>query len=742
MKASQLEALKQKIQNHRQELKQLLEVDNPDAQTEKRIRAITQELTRLQESYERLVNTSDGAHTGSPENSSKSKANHWEQTLVRKGFTLAGIVLFVLGVLLLLAYAIDHGWLTPAVRIVLGYVTALSLLAIGIRQRPLSVRYASVWVAGAAVVSFITSLYAVNHYALNHWGGIALLVVNMLVFLWYAYHYREEIIGVLGFVGGYMVLVPLQGLHAESLLIFTYIGILNTGISLLALRLYWWRTLLLSFLIASLFLLVWVIFEVSFGVSTYGQKTSMTLIVLWYSLLYHAVFLLLTYRYAAEKLSLALWFLFSNVGLAFVLTITLYEGNWMVPAAFAAFLMLHELLWHYLPLPRLMHASLPAFRLLAALFAIGTLHLLLLPDFATGEPIGVENDFWRLFPWTSLYLFGAAALYFIAHNHTATYWQVIYYITGGLFLLSGLTQSLQFEENKLLWWQLLSHWAVIASMGYLCRRLTVPDSQLQNGLTIFFIFTFWFSTVEFINFALLNNLYDDTFSSPLIFCFSVVYYLAVTHWAEKRAGLVFPLPIRYGWVPALAAFAFIGCLASIENITWHIFIKGASPWGWLWRYAVYAAFWGLLLHQKKQLSQGNYPKAYVQANFYLREIGLLLICSMEAIGFYMIAMQPTDNATYQFHLDLSLRFVLSLSWLLLAAFWIYTGVRQKHYNRRRLGVLLALLSVLKILLMDIRTEATLNRIVLFIASGGVLLVASYLYQRYKNFLAEDNTEKQ
>ncbi|WP_038030011.1 DUF2339 domain-containing protein [Thermonema rossianum] len=741
MKAAQLEALEQKIQNYRRQLKQLLAVDEPDAQTEKRIKAITQELARLQESYERLAAMSGSQPQSSPEDGTQSKTNNWDQTLVRKGFAFAGIVLFVLGVLLLLAYAIDHGWLTPAVRIVLGYIAALSLLAVGIRQRPLGIRYASVWVAGAAVLSFVTSLYTVDHYALNHWGGIALMVVNMLVFLWYAYYYREEVIGVLGFVGGYMVLVPLRGLHADDLLIFTYIGILNTGISLLALRLYWWRTALLSFLTASFFLFLWVVFEVSFGTGTEEQKTSIPLIVIWYSLLYHVVFLFLIYRYTAEKLSLALWFLLSNIGFAFILTMTLYEGSWQVPATFAAFLLLHELLWRYLPLPRLMHASLPAFRLLAALFAIGTLHLLLLPDFATGEPMVIENDFLRLFPWSSLYLFGAAALYFTAHAHTGTHWRVIYYITGGLFLLSGLAQSIQFEENEVLWWQLLSHWAVIAGMGYLYRRLTSADSQLQNSLTVFFIFSFWFSTVEFINFALFSNFYD-TFTLPLIFCFSVVYYLGVTHWAQKRAGLVLPAPIRYGGVPALAAFAFVACLASIESITWHIFVKDASPWGWLWRYAVYAAFLGLLLHQKKQLSQGNYPKAYVQANFYLRQIGLLLICSMEATGFYMIAMQPQDNASYQFHLDLSLRFVLSLSWLLLAAFWIYTGVRQKHLNRRRLGVLLALLSVLKILLIDVRAEATLSRIILFIVSGGVLLAASYLYQRYKDFLTDDNTEKQ
>lgn len=740
MKPEQLEALEQRIQNYRQQLKQLLQEETPSSQTEKRIKAITQELARLQETYDRMAAMSDGASLSSPEGSPKSNAGNWDQTLVRKGFAFAGIVLFVLGVLLLLAYAIDHGWLTPAVRIVLGYVAALSLLAVGIRQRPLGIRYASVWVAGAAVLSFVTSLYTVDHYALNHWGGIALLVVNMLVFLWYAYYYREEVIGILGFVGGYMVLVPLKGLHADSFLIFTYIGVLNTGISLLALRFYWWRTVLISFLTASCFLFLWVMLEVSFGFNAPVQKNQMTIITLWYGLLYHTAFLFLVYRYAEEKLSLGLYFLFSNLGLAFILNINIHEGSWMVPAAFALFLGLHELLWRYLPLPRLLTGSLPAFRLLAALFAIGAFHILLLPDFAEGEAIIIENDFLRLFPWEPLYLLGAAALYFIPHAHTASYWRVLYYITGGFFLLSGLWGLIQFEENKVLWWQLMSRWAVIVSMGWLYRRFPAQDRKVQSSLTVFFIVVFWFTTVEFINFALFNNFYD-MFTLPAIYCFSVIYYLSVMRWAEHRAGLALPPDVRYVAMPILAAIFFVACLASIESIMWHIFVKDYSLWAWLWRYVVYTSFLALLYKQRGQLRRGNHPKAHILTNFYLRQIGLLLICSMEAIGFYMLAVSPQGNASYQFHLDLSLRFVLSLSWLLLAAFWIYTGIRQQHINRRRLGVLLALLSILKILLIDVRADDALSRIILFIVAGGVLLASSYLYQRYKDFLIDD-TEKQ
>ncbi|GIV40416.1 MAG: hypothetical protein KatS3mg033_2216 [Thermonema sp.] len=747
MKPEQLQALEHKIQDYRRQLKELLQAENPTPQEEQRIKAITQELARLQESYERLRALSDSskkthdASQAAPQPPSAKGEGSWDQLVVRKVFAFAGIILFVLGLLLLLAYAIDHGWLTPPVRIALGYLGAAAMLGTGIKQRPLGTRWASVWVAGAAVLSFVTSLYTVNHYELNHWGGIALLVGNMLIFLVYAYYYREELIGILGFVGGYLVLVPLRGLDADSFLIFTYIGILNTGISLLALRFFWWRTVLLSFLTAGLFLFIWVILEAAFGANAATTNHQMSIITLWYGFLYHAVLLFLLYRHAREKLSVFLWFLLANIGLTFILMLNIYDGIWAIPAAFALFAGLHEPLRRLLPPPRDLSFSITVvFRLLAALFAIGTLQTFMLPKFESGEIIRIENDFVRLFPWSSIYLFGVAALYFAPHRHTTTYWKVIYYITGGVFfLLPGMWNIIQFEESAVLWWQLLSRWLVLVCMAWLYRRLLQTGSREHNILTVFFLFLFWFTTIEFINYAFFVHEYD-LFTLPAVFCFSVVYYLAATYWAKKQSGLSLPAAVRYGVVPALAAFSFIACLASFESIMWHVFLKGYSPYSWLWRYAVYACLLGLLYHQRRQLQQGNSPKVYVRGNFYARQISWLLICSMEAIGFYMIVTAPHDKTSYQLHLDLSLRFVLSLSWLLLAGFWIYRGIRRQHLDRRRLGVLLALLSILKILIIDVQAESPLSRIILFIVAGAVLLVASYLYQRYKDFLTDENKQ--
>ena len=61
---------------------------------------------------------------------------------------------------------------------------------------------------------------------------------------------------------------------------------------------------------------------------------------------------------------------------------------------------------------------------------------------------------------------------------------------------------------------------------------------------------------------------------------------------------------------------------------------------------------------------------------------------------------------------------------------IMAGIAGKLSFVRKMGILLLLASVAKILLIDLTGLETVWRIVVFLATGTVLVTASYLYQRF------------
>ena len=80
----------------------------------------------------------------------------------------------------------------------------------------------------------------------------------------------------------------------------------------------------------------------------------------------------------------------------------------------------------------------------------------------------------------------------------------------------------------------------------------------------------------------------------------------------------------------------------------------------------------------------------------------------------------------------------SILWAVYALIVIFIGFRQKSRILRIAAIVLFGLTLLKVFLIDLVDISTISKTILFIALGILLLIISYLYQRYKDvLLAED-----
>ena len=93
--------------------------------------------------------------------------------------------------------------------------------------------------------------------------------------------------------------------------------------------------------------------------------------------------------------------------------------------------------------------------------------------------------------------------------------------------------------------------------------------------------------------------------------------------------------------------------------------------------------------------------------------------------------EAAAGATYEFARQLS----LSIAWATYAAALIYAGIRRRYPPVRYFGIATFLATILKVLVVDLSQLAQLYRVLSVAGLGLLLLVASYLYQRFRDRLA-------
>ncbi|MEM9001205.1 MAG: DUF2339 domain-containing protein [Bacteroidota bacterium] len=151
-----------------------------------------------------------------------------------------GIVITVIGVAIGAKYSIEHDLISPLTRIVLGYLTGLVLLGFGIRLKEKYENYSAVLVSGAMAIMYFITYSAYSFYGLiPQVMAYALMVVFTAFTVVAAMNYNRQVIAHIGLVGAYAVPFLLSEGSGEVAILFTYTAIINIGILVIAFKKYW-----------------------------------------------------------------------------------------------------------------------------------------------------------------------------------------------------------------------------------------------------------------------------------------------------------------------------------------------------------------------------------------------------------------------------------------------------------------------------------------------------------------------
>lgn len=151
-----------------------------------------------------------------------------------------GIVVLVLGVAIGAKYAIDNNLISPLTRIILGYVFGFGLLGFAVKLKAKYHNFSAVLLSGAMAIMYFITYFANSLYELFSQSSAFVLMLIFTVFtVAAAINYSRQIIAHIGLVGAYAIPFLLSDDSGKYAFLFAYIATINIGILAISVKKYW-----------------------------------------------------------------------------------------------------------------------------------------------------------------------------------------------------------------------------------------------------------------------------------------------------------------------------------------------------------------------------------------------------------------------------------------------------------------------------------------------------------------------
>ncbi|MDQ6622139.1 MAG: DUF2339 domain-containing protein, partial [Verrucomicrobiota bacterium] len=183
----------------------------------------------------------------------------WESFLGVKLFAWVGGFVLFLGVVFLVKYSFENNLITPSMRIVIGAIIGLVLIAAGWWTARRNYRVPGQSLCATGVVILYADIFGAHaFYGLVSLGAaFALMSLVTVAAFFLAVRLNAQVVVILGLLGGFLTPALLNEQMDAPLRVFGYIALLNCGIAAVALRQRWDYLLVLGALGTALMQLAW-----------------------------------------------------------------------------------------------------------------------------------------------------------------------------------------------------------------------------------------------------------------------------------------------------------------------------------------------------------------------------------------------------------------------------------------------------------------------------------------------------
>ena len=659
------------------------------------------------------------------------KKEDWERFIGGNLFNKIGIAIILIGVFIGVKYSIDHDLISPTMRIILGYLTGGALFAVGYYLKPKYEKFSAVLVSGAMAIFYFLTYVAYDFYQMFPTGvAFALMFFVTVATIWFALSYNQQIIALIGMVGGYAVPFLLSNGGGHVWVLLSYVAFINVGILIISFYKQW------RWLYHSAFVFTWALY-LTLHVFKYKDNQGLYFsFLLVYYLIFHFAFIVRklwakdAFTIGDILILLSNTLLFYSLGLSFTFENVFAQTRDYLTVFTLANALFHFLVYYY---TRSRGAS-KELKYLSLILAIsfGTLTI----------PIYFEGVWITLF-WAM----EAGGLFWVGRTKKIRMYEVISYIVLPLATFSLWTNWIEMQEHvasipekvtaflNTTFLNSLLYVGIVAGISYINSRYREKASEtFDYGINILlFIVLYATFYIEIYNYwAIRINQYvveADTgmkaydslqyFKQMWLIVYTVAYFALFT-WIDTRYickekilfnNLVFNLVI--GMIMLTQGLYLLselrGLYLSYTPGMMYVII----------RYIALLAF-ALLLWQTYKLLDAE---AINFKNNKVRDLVLygvvLWVVSSEWLHWTELL-----GATANYKLG------LSILWVSYGVFMLVKGIHQSKSYMRIASISVILFTLVKLFFYDIAHLSTISRVVVLVILGVLLMIASFLYVKY------------
>ncbi len=673
-----------------------------------------------------------------------------------------GIAITIIGVAIGAKYSIEHELISPLTRIILGYLAGIGLMGFGIKLKQNYTNFSAVLVSGAIAILYFITFAAFDFYSLiPKMLAFALMVIFTAFGVIAAIKYNRQVIAHIGLVGAYAVPFLLSDGTGKASTLFTYMAIINIGILAISFKRYWKSVYYMAFG------LTWLIFLGWFATDYYSSHFDVALLfVATFFFIFYATFLaykiIRREEFKANDVVLLLInsFIFYGIGYSILSD---HPSGKHLPGAFT----LANALIHFC-VAFLIYRQKTKDQKLSNLI-IG----LVLVFITITIPVQLDDG------WVTLLWAGQACLLFwIGKSKKAPLYERLSYPLMLLAFISlnqdwSVSYHNYYDGAKELWIKPVFNVHFLTSVLFIAAFTLINfinhkydstpaifKSNLQriirSGLPAVLLYALYFSIyMEISNYW--TQLYAvsqfdidqvsaeygyrrgntdlNLFRIIWIINYTMLFFtaLALANFKKIKSQ---PLGVVNMIGIAFAVFLFLSSgLFSLSELRESYLSQTAEDYFNIGIYHIAIryisiGFFALMLFTGYQYVKQEFIKFDLRTIFnILLHTSVLWILSSELI--HLLEMVGTSN---------SYKLGLTILWSAYALFMIVVGIsRAKKYLRIAAFILLAI-TILKLFFYDTTDLNTIAKTIVFVSVGILLLIISFLYNKYKQTLSNEAKE--
>ncbi len=692
------------------------------------------------------IGTSEG-----PTGGARGTSSEWERFVGENLINKVGIAILVLGIAFFVKYAIDQGWLGEGGRVIVGILSGTGLIGVAHLLRQRFKAFSSVLVGGGLAVHYFTITIAFQEYQLFSQTAAFVIMLAITAFaVLLSLFYDKQELAVIALLGGFGTPFMVSTGEGSYIVLFSYLIILNLGMLFLAHTRHWTVVNFVSYIATVIIFGSWLlgtIDEKPQGPPFPGSLlfASAFFVIFYLMALAYKVRKGLSFEAADHSVLLSCNALYFAAGLGILHEVGAERFQGLFTIGMAAFNFLFAFRYY---LKKAVDRNL-FYHLIGLTLTLITL----------AGPIQLKGDHITLF-WSA----EAVLLLWLAQRSGIELMKLGSVVVSALMLVSLFMDWGDVYASFLFASPSGEKLRLLANPGFLTGMVSVASLACTRYLLHREESSFFYPSIP------LND-YRGLISGSLIVLTYTVPLLELYAQARSRIGHEAVQAVLTGSYHYFAAFVLLGLARWRGNLTLRSIAFFAG---------ILLCLFYMLYYQPRAAEVrdayllGHQVSLLGQLLHYLLVVGVLLV--LHRCWGLIKAMEEESEDPRKFFRwfatlvvvfvgsteldqlvlwigsgsDMSINALLEQNamigypvlWGLCSFYLMRKGLKQKIRNLRLIALTLFTITLLKLFILDIQEIPEVGRVIAFISLGCLLLVISFMYQKLKGIVLDDDQGKQ